>query len=782
MSRITRAAWQWKFPAHVLVIIVLTASLFHHPASGLSTTNTYLVLVGHSNLPSTRRGASPLLMTKKKEDDDMNVLSDLDARVLQSMLREKNVLDLQQEVNMKKLLERAVRPKSTTTTTTDLPKSNKDNGPYSSELFKTLSDTKLWKSLQAKADEVLESAKLFVTNRIERDVTLLANVGLFAWDRAVRDVARALPATATTIRTTTATSTSTTRQFLLGNSSSYFSTPSSTMEELNTPLDEIKSVTQAIRDILFNGDTVTTTTTNRRSLRTVAPAGQANSQERQRRAYARRKETTFKQEGTINMNLGTISDTAWEIKRELEVETSRPGYRTESIRNAIEAGTQTTVRVIGAVKEGKTLRQALFGEKEKPALESNVVVVETARVPTVEMEIDNEMRLEAMNAPMDRPIPESLLEEQLNVMLRLRKCIEQPEETWLTANVLESINMQINDERLLETVTAMINARDELLDVMDEEVSTIQTIQQLVSQLKNVKSRIDSIISLAAVSAGDVAASRLKDFLYGTNTNSSNDTAVLLSIDDIQAQYEASEMNDIMETEARTNAKRLEIAGVRPRQVQVEEDEIVLNEIDRSEMDSRTTQFASKAAGEALNRKVWFADSIESEEDWSSDTIFESDEKVARTAELVMGYDDDFTTYVPEVIATNYMDVMVSNVDRSNVPNVAKIYDDDFSFVSTATEIVSDLEYDSLKSAVIVGQDEEEGEVFKEDENIVIQLSLRSLDVVVLIVEKIIISGIPNLLSLGMTVSTRLDETSRGGLGRIGWKRLVNSKSGSKRY
>ena len=136
MSRITRAAWQWKFPAHVLVIIVLTASLFHHPASGLSTTNTYLVLVGHSNLPSTRRGASPLLMTKKKEDDDMNVLSDLDARVLQSMLREKNVLDLQQEVNMKKLLERAVRPKSTTTTTTDLPKSNKDNGPYSSELFK----------------------------------------------------------------------------------------------------------------------------------------------------------------------------------------------------------------------------------------------------------------------------------------------------------------------------------------------------------------------------------------------------------------------------------------------------------------------------------------------------------------------------------------------------------------------------------------------------------------------------------------------------------------------
>ena len=70
-------------------------------------------------MPSTRGGASPFWMTKKKEDDDMNVLSDLDARVLQSMLREKNVLDLQQEVNMKKLLERAVRPK-TTTTTTDL--------------------------------------------------------------------------------------------------------------------------------------------------------------------------------------------------------------------------------------------------------------------------------------------------------------------------------------------------------------------------------------------------------------------------------------------------------------------------------------------------------------------------------------------------------------------------------------------------------------------------------------------------------------------------------------
>jgi hypothetical protein len=66
-------------------------------------------------------------------------LNELDARVLQSMLRENDKLDLQQEANMKKLLERAVAPK--TPSKPEPVDSNEstdtsNDGPYSSKFFK----------------------------------------------------------------------------------------------------------------------------------------------------------------------------------------------------------------------------------------------------------------------------------------------------------------------------------------------------------------------------------------------------------------------------------------------------------------------------------------------------------------------------------------------------------------------------------------------------------------------------------------------------------------------
>ena len=39
----------------------------------------------------------------------------------------------------------------------------------------------------------MESTKMFIQNKIERDVELLAALSLFAWDRAIKDVGRALP-------------------------------------------------------------------------------------------------------------------------------------------------------------------------------------------------------------------------------------------------------------------------------------------------------------------------------------------------------------------------------------------------------------------------------------------------------------------------------------------------------------------------------------------------------------------------------------------------------------
>jgi hypothetical protein len=124
-------------------------------------------------------------------------------------------------------------------------------------------------------------------------------------------------------------------------------------EELNTPLDEIKSVTQAIQDIL-KGDAAST---SQRGIRSAAPAGQKTRTERQQRAYQKRKQTVLKREKEgldVRRVAGTVVDAAYEVRRDLQVEVNKPGYKTERVRTAIAAGAEATSRVIAAARDGRT--------------------------------------------------------------------------------------------------------------------------------------------------------------------------------------------------------------------------------------------------------------------------------------------------------------------------------------------------------------------------------------------------------------------------------------------
>ena len=67
--------------------------------------------------------------------DDDNRLSDLDARVLQTMLRD-DKLDLSTEQNMKKLLERGVAPKEAPSFEKEERKEEEADGPYASRVLK----------------------------------------------------------------------------------------------------------------------------------------------------------------------------------------------------------------------------------------------------------------------------------------------------------------------------------------------------------------------------------------------------------------------------------------------------------------------------------------------------------------------------------------------------------------------------------------------------------------------------------------------------------------------
>ena len=131
----------------------------------------------------------------EKSNDE---LSDLDAKVLQSLLAEN--LDLATEERYETVIKRSNDAKLRR------EREEQDKGyreraeafaeeEFSSTVFKTAMNwDNIFGSLQAKAEEVFESVKIAVTNRIERDLKLSISLGLFALDRAVKDSGRTLGA------------------------------------------------------------------------------------------------------------------------------------------------------------------------------------------------------------------------------------------------------------------------------------------------------------------------------------------------------------------------------------------------------------------------------------------------------------------------------------------------------------------------------------------------------------------------------------------------------------
>lgn len=173
--------------------------------------------------------------------------------------------------------------------------------------LKKISDNTFWNSLRAKADEVLESVQIYIENRIERDTQTLAAIGLFTLERVRRDISRALPAAGRQVKKLLLTSNSTYAEKLLdATNKTGFALPSErsmtdremdSYEELTTPADEIKQVTEAIRDILSGKEVLgSSSAAGRRGVRSLAPAGTSRMAERQQRAYQARKRTVLQRE------------------------------------------------------------------------------------------------------------------------------------------------------------------------------------------------------------------------------------------------------------------------------------------------------------------------------------------------------------------------------------------------------------------------------------------------------------------------------------------------------
>ena len=471
---------------------------------------------------TSRRRTRTVLRLKEEEEDEEDedaLLTDLDARVLQSMLAD-DKLNLDQEDNMKKLLERGI--KSTTPSNDEQNKAKEEeSSPYASQVLKTLGDTKLWKALSRNAEDFWESAKIVVRNRVERDAKLLGTLGLFAFERALKDVGRALPAAASVVAKTPAL-----RQ--LGASSSFnnntdeeATTSERIRQDMSTPADEWKQISRDLREILESGGDVrpmssttrlpsqssydatsttsTTTMGTGRGLRSTASS--KRGKDRFQKAFVRQQNTKLAREKenlaqTSTRLASNVIDSAYQIKREVEVEPNQPGYKTKALREGV---VETTKILSAGAKDllGGAKRLALGSEStpssaaetnaiETSASVSNVQTSTTSSTPAV----DASTTASSVEIPVNTRIPyvsttggtttttttstvktspsldvdassssfttessssrtrEELLQvlqsEISNLSQRLGRCITKPEETWLDPNLILS-SLTMND-------------------------------------------------------------------------------------------------------------------------------------------------------------------------------------------------------------------------------------------------------------------------------------------------------------------------------------------------
>jgi hypothetical protein len=385
---------------------------------------------------------------------------------------------------------------------------------------------------------------IYIENRIERDSQTLAAVGLFTLDRIRRDIGRALPAAGRA-----------TRKLLLATNSSYaerlldvtdrtpFALPAErsltdremfgdVYDELSTPADEIRQVTEAILDIL-SGKRVQSDSSSylnsRRSVRSFAPAGTSKLAERQRRAYQARKQTVLKREREgidrkVGRAIGSVTDATWEFRREMQTDAGREaGYRSKGVRNALAAG---ATRLLEAGRENS--RRLLSGNKRSnliggdatlwEEIGSSIIDVTPAEEERIIADIIEETNMEY--APDGLLSPRSFFEEKQRLVASLESCLSQPSETWLTKDVVAQATasgIMLDGTILRDVIADMVTLRDE----MQKELGEIETgqvdlnIAFVQSDLRRMKQLIDSVASLAISAAGESAAYLLKQELEG---------------------------------------------------------------------------------------------------------------------------------------------------------------------------------------------------------------------------------------------------------------------------
>lgn len=694
-----------------------------------------------SGLCARRRSwCGPLFSSNSSGDGDNDeaVLTDLDARVLQSMLQDEK-LNLQEEENMKRLLERGI--KNSEPVAQEAKRAKKEaaqEDEYASQILKTLGNTKLWKGLSRNAADIFESAKIWVGNKVERDTKLVASLGFFAFERALQDVKRALPAASAAAQKVAP-------KFLLDTTTSANSnnnpdpkSSSSTdiRNRMTTPQDEIKSVTQEIKLIIQSGGerrglgsgTGGILPSNARGLQSAATS--KRGKDRFLKAYQRRKETTLRREKenlaqTSARLAGSVMDSAYQVRRELQVEPNQPGYKSKALR---EGAAQTSKLLASGAKGflsgAKAVAQAALPATDKSTRGPRELPRSTA---SSQSSGGMDATAAAMDAAMGRVAPEK----------------KKPTTPYIDATIVDAAVVDVRRQsvprrpapsRPQTAADAPINAR--IPGTSSSSPTSVPPTTSDTSYLYGAPpippDTTDSTTNAAEISD----ASEEDEFFFASRE--APDFQQEQTVASLLSNKKKLDPMDDSSTDKSKFAYFTRVPAVEDEEISTSEEDVV------------------EAAWEAQDRAFRAATSSASETSYDSsiysdeDFLVEDDDDEEYYDEILLDDED------PQDTLRRVMAEIVSDEDFEYAVGQAKRVD------NTASQEIEADEEDSEPSLLVV-------------------IALRLLDILFLVLEKVILA-IPSLLSSIPRVASRYATIQSEGGGSEGWQTISKAQRGDKRY
>jgi hypothetical protein len=674
-----------------------------------------------------------------KEEEDA-VLTDLDARVLQELLQDSQKLDLQEEQNMRNLLERGIKAKEKI----DSPKQKKEDSPFQSEILQKLGSTKLWKAFERKAEDWVESAKLAISNKIERDAKLVASLGIFAFERIKQDVARALPATATKTWQPK-------NQFLLGNTTQAkeMTAAQKIRQEMSTPFDEIQAVGREIKDIfrtastqadaaeegLNEADVIVTKTPFSRNLKSTASSSKfkVNDKTKFENAYKRKQDTVLKREKENVVQSTTrlaneVVDSAYQIQREVQAEPNQPGYKSKTLRENTAKATNILVgganKILGGAKN--LAAAALEASKKEESMKILKLSESSNYVEPPPQGVENPPQMDT-STPSRVPwtsvsfgsIPPSLARLELEEILeaemerlfaKLGDCIQSPQATWLDPNLIMSDPdfQDFPEEALEEVVVTLVQAQQVLVNGKKDPIFALNQVKEAIDEVCNVSARVGTM---------SIAQFLQQYLMYSSN----NEKPVLLELD-----FYKSQLKEYMQQEQQAAPTQEKVQGA-------DGSAWYVNEVQEVkpwyvEDDSRET-ITMDESNVVLDPNEYREIEIEQIE-----LLEEEPMSVSRAVEAE---EVEFLDVIP-FTSTLSADNVIVGVSSQTGAAFSDVFVDNSDDPSIMAEIVTDDDYDVAMQGQGVKPADESFTQEEEDEepSAAAMFALRSLDVILLAGEK----------------------------------------------